>query len=202
MTLNYTTVELVKGRLSLRSDISDSGETDALVSQKISVASRRIEDDCGRRFWQDDVLNDRYYDITHKSKVVVDDISTTTGLVISIGNGTSFTTLPATSYRLKPMNAIADGESPYIIERVNYPSNYCQPYWGIGMTMKVTAKFGWLEVPDPISEACLLLATRLYRRKDSPEGFRLDYSGGFSGFVTKTDSDYDALIDHYIRKAV
>jgi hypothetical protein len=36
--------------------------------------------------------------------------------------------------------------------------------------VKVTAQWGFAEVPDDVEEACRIKAAKLYRRKDSPEG--------------------------------
>jgi hypothetical protein len=36
--------------------------------------------------------------------------------------------------------------------------------------IRITAAWGWDAVPDPIEEACLLQASRLLSRRDSPHG--------------------------------
>jgi hypothetical protein len=114
---------------------------------------------------------------------------------VEIGRGDSWTTIDDTGYDMLPENALADGWAIETLERVD--STW--PVWG-STRVRVTATWGWPAVPDPIKDACLLLAARLFRRKDSPEGVT-----GFSDLgairVSRYDADYDNAIAPYVRTA-
>jgi hypothetical protein len=65
----------------------------------------------------------------------------------------------------------------------------------------VVGTFGWPSVPDPVAEATLLLAIRLFKRPDAPLGV-----AGFGelGAVMVRGSDLDArnLLLPYMRVAI
>ena len=61
----------------------------------------------------------------------------------------------------------------------------------------MTAQFGWPAVPDDIHEAALILASRLYKRKDSPEGIIGSAEWGVRN-LSRRDPDVWNLIEPYI----
>jgi hypothetical protein len=61
----------------------------------------------------------------------------------------------------------------------------------------VTAKWGWPAVPDPVVQAQKLLASRLWKRKDSPEGVLGNDQWGVIR-VSRVDPDVMALLDPYV----
>ncbi len=198
----YASLAQLKHRLR----IVDTSDDDELI-RKLTTASRRIDRDTGRRFWCDATASARVYDIQHERKVIVDDMSTTTGVTVEIGVDPSYSTVASNYYLFRPANALARARVPYIIEAAAW---YSWQYavstgipggWLSGTQLRVTAIWGWPAVPDEITEACLLLASRLFRRKDSPEGV-----AGFSDLgvvrVGRYDPDYDSLIGPYERKEI
>jgi hypothetical protein len=188
-TTIYATIDELKTRLRITDTTSDDELTD-----KLSVASRRIDEDTGRRFCADTSASARVYDLTHLTKLLVDDVSTATGLVVQTGDGTTWTTVQSSLYQLKPYNNLARGRAAWQIDRVNSS-------WPIGAMARVTAVWGWPSVPAPIHDATLLLAARLFRRKDSPDGV-----AGFSDMgvvrVGRWDPDYESNIGPYVRPEV
>jgi hypothetical protein len=186
----YASLAQLKKRLR----ITDTTDDDELI-KKLLTASRRIDRDTGRRFWCDAAPSARIYDIQHERKIIVDDMSTTTGVTVEIGINPSFTLMDSTVYRFTPENAIARRRVPFIIEANSWFR------WLFGRQIRVTAVWGWPQVPDEITEACLLLAQRLFRRKDSPEGVM-----GFNDLgvvrLGRYDPDYDALVAPYERKEI
>lgn len=156
--------------------------SDADIERAIEAASRAIEKFCRRRFWQDTQVVDRYYTATPASahrrnfvgafgEVIVDDISTTTGLVVATDPGDDgtyeVTWTRDTDFRLWPINAAADGVPWTVIERMQRGS-YAFPYHEY--RVKVTAKFGWAAVPTDVKQACLILSQRYFARRTSPFG--------------------------------
>jgi hypothetical protein len=67
--------------------------------------------------------------------------------------------------------------------------------------VQVTGTWGWPAVPVDVKQACLLLAARLFIRKESPQGV-----AGFGEFgairVRSADPDVVALLEPYRRNAV
>lgn len=121
--------------------------------------------------------------------LLVDDVGSVTGLVVETGSGASFAAV--TGYETSPDNALADGKPITGLLRV-------LGTWGTATTrVRVTARFGWPAVPDDITEAALIQASRLYKRKDSPEGITGSAEWGVVR-LSRRDPDVWALIEPYI----
>lgn len=184
----YATLSELKDQLKGR-----TSATDEQLMRRLLAASRRIDDDCGRRFWRDQTTSARIYRITHDRIIVVDDFAIKTGLVVETGYDPNFATVQSQSYRVGPDNSFARNRPGYILER-----HWRQGFWPLGHELRVTAQWGWPLIPDPIHEACLLLASRLYSRIESPSGV-----AGFNDLgpirISRTDPDYDALIGPYVQ---
>lgn len=191
MANDYATLVELKTQLRITNTADDTE-----LQAKLTTASRRIDRDTGRRFYLDSGVSARTYALTHDTKLIVDDFSTTTGLIVQVGDGTSWSTVGSTRYRVSPSNNIVDGKAAYLIERVNS----CWPI-GVYPLAQITAKWGWPSVPDEIKAATLLVAARLFRRKDSPEGIRGSNDLGFVR-LSRQDPDYDALIGPYVRPEI
>lgn len=172
------------------SDTSD----DAELGRRLISATRRIERDCGRSFWLRDVST-RVYRAMHPTLLPVDDIATSTGLLVDTGRGPSaWTALDVSGLDTWPENAEAGGKA---IEMLVQSGRGVWPLYG-SARVRVTARWGWLAVPEDISNACLISAARLFRRKDSLDGVvgNSDY-GPIR--VSKYDADYDNLIHAYVK---
>jgi hypothetical protein len=165
----------------------------ALLERAINAASRAIDRHCGRRFWRDASVTTRTYVPTHPTLLLVDDISTRTGLVVSVGSdGATFpTALPSTSFLLEPRNADvvagADTADAFAFTEIRRLGGM----WAIGRdlpTVQVVARFGWSTVPAEVAEATIIKAAALFKRKDAPFGV-----AGFGEFgtvrVTRADAD-------------
>jgi hypothetical protein len=186
----YATVDELKDELKTSVDTRD-----AMYQSKLDAASRRVDKDTGRPhgYGQDTGVTSRIYRPTHPELLLVDDVSTSVGLVVEVGRGTTWSTVDSGSYDQLPENAEADGRAIEVLRR----AVGCWPLWG-AQRVRVTAKWGWPAVPDEIKNATLLLAQRLLSRKDSPTGVQ-----GFSDLgvvrVSRYDPDYDALIGSFVR---
>lgn len=138
-------------------------------------ASARVFNPCGRLV--DDLL-------------LVDEIGDTTGLVVEVGSdddGWDATT----DYETSPDNAIARGRP---VTGLRHKTS-----WPLASTtrVRVTAKWGWPAVPDEIAQATLLMANRLYMRKDSPEGVAGSNEFGLVR-LSRWDPDVLAMIGPYM----
>lgn len=188
-SLLYASVADVKAFLQI-SDTTD----DAQIADRLAAACRRIDRDTGRRFYIDDAPSSRIYRAHNASLLMVDDIASAT-IVVEIGSGTSWTTVDSALYETLPENAIALG---WPIETLSHLHTGCWPIWRGTRRVRVTATWGWPAVPDEIKSAAILLAARLYRRRDSPEGVK-----GFADLgvirLSSYDVDYAAAIAPYVR---
>jgi hypothetical protein len=186
----------------VRDHLRDTGaklENDLIV-RAINGASRAIDHYCGRRFWQDASVATRTYQPDNPYVAWVDDMSTTTGLVIktdTTGDYTWATTWTTDDYDLEPRNADADGGA-YAWWRIIAIGEKTFPVYQHRQSLQVTDKFGWSAVPDDIHLAAILKSSALYKRKDALFGV-----AGFGEFgavrITRRDPDVMELLTNYVR---
>lgn len=176
---------------------------DALLNNALASASRLIDRRCGRRFFADLTTTQRIYRPERTEAwyvsgglMRVDDISTATGLIIEEGYQ-GYTNTPAGNWTdisndfiLQPDNAFAQGFPVTGLQRAIGVIQ--DPY----ILLRVTAYWGWPEVPAEINLATELLTERLFRRKDSPEGFVGTSEWGARN-VVRIDPDVEMLIGPY-----
>lgn len=193
MANEYTTTTTLK----LALNTSDATRDD-LLTAAIAAASRGIDRYCGRRFYLDSAVSERTYNpefrtVSHETGelLIVDDIGTATGLVVETGDvGGSYSAI--TDYESWPENAIARGLP--ITGLLRYSGT-----WGTSGTarVQVTAKWGWPAVPEEITQATILQALRLFKRKDSPEGVLGSAEWG-AVRVGRVDPDVMSLIQRFM----
>lgn len=174
MALNdpYVTAAQLKTRLGISDSIDD-----AAITSAVTASSKWIDNHCNRRrfgFNKATVATARLYRPSNRFRVSVDDISSTTSLVVTVdlGNdGTYETTWTAsTDFLLEPIDAVAtDGDSrPYtslsVLEGRYIPTSYRRP------PIQVTALWGWPAVPALVTEAAYQLAEETFKLKDAPFG--------------------------------
>jgi hypothetical protein len=170
-------------------------DRDDLISAAITAASRLIDARTGRRFYLDATASARTFRIQGRTycdgrayNLLVDDIGSASGLIVETGSVFSTSWTATTSYAVGPDNALAKGRPvTSLLSLVG---------WGYE-SVRVTAKWGWPTVPDEVAQATQLLAARLYRRKDSPQGVIASGDWG-SVRVSRVDPDVEALIAHLI----
>jgi hypothetical protein len=162
ITNGYCTLAELKEILRI-SDAVDN----TLLEARINEASRVIDQHCNRRFYADATASARLFTSIDGSTIFVDDISSTTGLVIKsdvAGDGTYATTIAAADYQSEPLNSIVKGNPiTSIVARLAGAFSMATVPAGC----QVTAKWGWPAVPDPVHSASLILAGRLVKRGDS-----------------------------------
>jgi hypothetical protein len=195
----YATVETLK--LSLAGRAAGSTTTlamdtarDELVALDLAAASRAIDDHCGRYFYADTAASARRFSVygrtrrdrSGRCRLLIDDVASSTGLIVETGDGTTWTAI--TDYRTEPLNAIAGRRPITALARAGT--------WG-GDEVRVTAVWGWPAVPDAVVKATLIQAARLYRRKDSPEGVVGSAEWGTIR-VSRVDPDVQALLAPYV----
>lgn len=179
-------------KLALNINTADT-ERDPLLDIALNGAGRAIyRRTGGRRFDKDAAPTVRILDTPGrvvwdrqlcKERLMVPDIATATGLLVQSEDG-------ATTYDFD----------------VVYPDSPDRPITDLARgawprRVKITATFGWPEVPEDIIQAHLLQAMRLYRRKDSPEGIAGSAEWGLVR-VPRVDPDVEEMIADYCFPAV
>ncbi len=173
ITNGYATLTQIKNYMS----ISDNTDND-LLEDLIESASRSIDRIANRRFYLDASASARLYRAYSDIFVYVDDIGTTSSLVVktdSNGDGTYTKSLTLNQdYILDPLTAPSLGR-PYtqltmVSNTETWPIFPGLTQNGLRPGVQVTARWGWPSVPDDINMACLILTADLYKRKDAPGG--------------------------------
>jgi len=165
----YCTLAELKAVLRITDNVDDT-----LLERRIEEASRVIDNHCGRFFWKLAPVDHgnadgwvKLFTTVDDGVVFVDDIAETTGLVIKIdsnGDGTYAKTLTASDYQLEPLNALLKKEP---LNKIRATVRGTFPLTQAPAPIKVTARWGWPDVPFPIRSACIILAGRLVKRGDS-----------------------------------
>ncbi|GIJ51320.1 hypothetical protein Val02_82060 [Virgisporangium aliadipatigenens] len=188
-------VPLEELKLSLTSKTDALTGRDPLLLRALTAASRGIDAFCGQRFWRDGTASARSY-LTRSRTVqdsgdellLIDPVATATDLAVEVGTGTSWAPVDGGLFELSPDNALADQRAVTGLLRV-------AGRWSGSRRVRVTARWGWPTVPDEVVQATLLQATRLYRRKDSPEGVLGSADWG-AVRLGRIDPDVKELTEH------
>lgn len=201
MANEYATLAALKLRVKI--DVGDTAD-DVELQQKLTVASRDVDRDTGRRFWLDPAPvartfapRGRIVPTCDGEKWLIDDIGDTTSMVVELGSSAAGSSWSAvTGYETGPDNAVADGVAVEWLLRPMLP-------WATwpGQRIRITARWGWPTIPPAIVEATLIRAQRLFRRKDSPEG--VISNPDFGGVrVSRWDPDYEREIADYVKPGI
>ncbi|WP_329426837.1 phage head-tail connector protein [Streptosporangium sp. NBC_01495] len=172
-------------------------DRDALLEQAISAATSGIDERCGRTFGRDIAASTRTFRTRGRTirddhggeLLLVDDIATDEGLVIEVGDRAIWTPVHETRFETEPENALVLGR-PVTSLALLYS------WWSLYRRARITAVWGWPEVPAGIKQAALLQASRLYRRKDSPEGVAGSAEWGLVR-MPNLDPDVRALVEPF-----
>lgn len=197
ITNGYATVLELKRRLY--PDGVQSTVDDAIFESVIEAVSRWLDEETAR-FYYKTTSQVRYFTAEWGDWLVIPDLVTLTALKTDDdGDRVYETTWTATDYDLEPYNAALDNK-PYTQIRVSPNGNYSFPTTRKGT--EITGLWGWPAVPKMASEATLLLATRLYKRKDAPFGVIGSAELGQLQVIARTDPDVKLLITKLSRLEV
>ncbi|GGN96150.1 hypothetical protein GCM10010112_87140 [Actinoplanes lobatus] len=171
----------------------DTGR-EALLVNALESASRAVETYCGNRIFYRSALTalslrvrGRVVECDDGDELLVPDLAAPPTLVeIRTGRGGEWK--PVTAYDVEPGDAL-------IFDRPARLLLAGPAAWGFDR-VRITAEWGWPAVPADIREATKLLATRLYLRKDSPDG-----TAGVGEWgpvrVAASDPDVRALLEPF-----
>lgn len=195
---DYCSNDELKAFVRVSSDADD--DTRALA---IAAASRAIDRSTGRQFGKVDTAEARTFTAFYCWKrerwvVPIDDLMVTTDLAVAFDSDGDETYADAiTAHSLRPANAVATGW-PWT-ELVVLPGSTVTPT-DTDNAVEVTAVWGWSAVPDAVNEACLLQASRLLSRRESPYGIAgSPQMGSELRLLAKVDPDVAVILRPYKR---
>lgn len=187
--MDYVTVEDLKSYLRIP---AEDETDDAELALAIRAASRAIDKATNRTFGKVQTAEQRLFtakfDRERGAYVVrLDDFMTTDGLIVE-SDGQE-----VTDFTKVPLNAAQKGQ-PWT--GLVFDGTVSTKEGGIA----VTAVWGWTAVPTTIKQACLIQASRLFKRRDSPFGVAgSPEMGNELRLLNRLDPDVEVLVNAYRR---
>jgi hypothetical protein len=199
---SYATRNEVKA--ALRIGTADTAD-DVLIDNCRGAASRLIDGYCNRQFWAYSTVEARVFQANTEYVCDVDDFYTTTGFILktsTFADGNFDITWAATDVQLEPLNAVLDGLN-WSYNKLRAIGDYLFPTvnanYGEQALVQVTAKWGWTAVPDPVIQATIIQASRIFKRYDSPLGVAGFGDLGAIRVSRFLDPDMAQLVEPYRR---
>ena len=197
----YATRNQVKA--ALRIGTADTLDDD-LIDNCVGAASRLIDGYCNRRFWQSGTAEARVYQAEDSFYCSIDDVAGTalTLKTSSQADGTFDVTWKVSDYQLEPLNGNLDGLT-WSYDKIRAVGDYLFPTvnanYGDQALVQVTAIFGWPSVPEPVTQATIIQASRIFKRYDSPLGVAGFGDLGAIRVSRFLDPDMAQLVEPYRR---
>lgn len=201
ITNGYATRNQVKA--ALRIGTADTLDDD-LIDNCVGAASRLIDGYCNRRFWQSGTAEARVYQAEDSFYCSIDDVAGTalTLKTSSQADGTFDVTWKVSDYQLEPLNGNLDGLT-WSYDKIRAVGDYLFPTvnanYGDQALVQVTAVFGWPSVPEPVTQATIIQASRIFKRYDSPLGVAGFGDLGAIRVSRFLDPDMAQLVEPYRR---
>jgi hypothetical protein len=190
----YASLNEVKAALRITDAVDD-----ALLEMAVESASRLIDGHAARQFWSAGTAA-RYFVAQDDFVVEVDDLAngTVTVQTAQDADGIFDTTWKTTDFQLEPLNAVLDG-IPWPYTTIRAVGDYLWPVSGGEALVKVTGVYGWPSVPIAIKQACIIQASRIFKRLDSPLGIAGFGDLGAIRVTRDLDPDVAQLVMPYKR---
>lgn len=186
----YATLAQAKAQLGI--PLSDT-DRDTRLTSVLTAVEKAIDQATDRRF--DAATGTATTRVFHPSSVVCTDegdllltadIGSTTGLAVAVGVNGLFTAV-TDPLELHPLGTLVDSwPATGVLRFARYSS---RP----GTRIRVTADWGWPSVPAVITEAVLIQASRIFKRKDSPEGIIGSAEWG-TVRLSRVDPDVESML--------
>jgi len=190
----YATLADLKAWLDLAED-----EHDAVLGACLIAASRAVDRLTNRFFFQ--MTDTNLYSADSPFWLAIDDLVAVTALATDLdGDRVYETTWAPADYDLSPANADSLGWPFTVLETIPFRMQRWFPSWRRGV--QVTGVWGWPAVPDPVRQATLIYAHKLFKRADSPLGVQAITPDAPGVVIRKRDPDADALLAPYVRALV
>lgn len=180
--MSYATPDEVRAWLGVQNQVGPDDMP--LLATVLAATEDAVNQYCGRTFGAVGSSEDRVF-MAHGCRTMIDDAQTVTGVAYSL-NRLNYMTIGSLYWYLDPPNRL--------------PKTTLVTTVPVGPWVKVTGTFGYgATVPNAVSLATIMLATRLFLRRNSATGVM-----GLNEFgvvrVSKTaDPDICDLLDPYRR---
>lgn len=175
------------------------GSDSAELALAVETASRSVDRCCNRQFGSLDAPESRRftaaYDPNRRRWIIpVDDLATTDSLVLETATGGGYSVI--VGYLPVPVNAVAAGGvwTSLVVESGG-PVVPTSSENGV----RVTAKWGWPEVPGAVKLATLIQASRLFARRQAPFGVAGNPDVGQLRLLERLDVDLVTSVRPYAR---
>jgi hypothetical protein len=204
ITNGYATRNQTKA--ALRIGTADTIDDD-LIDNCVGAASRLIDGYCNRRFWQSGTAEARVFQAEDSFYCSIDDIAGTaiTLKTSSFADGNFDVTWTRSDYQLEPLNGNLDGLT-WSYDKIRAVGDYLFPTvnanYGEQALVQVTAVFGWPAVPEPVTQATIIQASRIFKRYDSPLGVAGFGDLGAIRVSRFLDPDMAQLVEPYRRMRI
>jgi len=204
ITNGYATRNQTKA--ALRIGTADTIDDD-LIDNCVGAASRLIDGYCNRRFWQTGTAEARVYQAEDSFYCSIDDIAGTalTLKTSTQADGTFDLQWSRSDYQLEPLNGNLDGLT-WSYDKIRAVGDYLFPTvnanYGEQALVQVTAIFGWPSVPEPVTQATIIQASRIFKRYDSPLGVAGFGDLGAIRVSRFLDPDMAQLVEPYRRMRI
>ena len=201
ITNGYATRNQIKA--ALRIGTADTIDDD-LIDNCAGAASRLIDGYCNRQFWSVGSATTRVYMAENEFYCHIDDIAGTAITLKTSGatDGVFDVTWSTTDYQLEPLNGRLDGLQ-WSYDKIRAVGDYLFPTvngnYGEQALVEVTAVFGWPSVPEPVTQATIIQASRIFKRYDSPLGVAGFGDLGAIRVSRFLDPDMAQLVEPYRR---
>ena len=201
ITNGYATRNQIKA--ALRIGTADTQDDD-LIDNCAGAASRLIDGYANRQFWQYGSATTRVFTAGNEFVCEIDDIASTAITLKTQTNadGVFDVTFTTTDYQLEPVNGILDGLTvPFT--RIRAVGDFLFPTlnanYGEEALVQLVAIYGWPSVPEPITQAVIIQASRIFKRYDSPLGVAGFGDLGAIRVTRALDPDVAQLVEPYRR---
>jgi len=201
ITNGYATRNQIKA--ALRIGTADTIDDD-LIDNCAGAASRLIDGYCNRKFWAVASATSRLFTAEDSFYCSIDDVAGTAITVQTSNNGDGIfdVTFAVTDYQLEPLNQNLDGLT-WSYDKVRAVGDYLFPTlnsnYGSQALVKITAIFGWPAVPEEVTQATIIQASRIFKRYDSPLGVAGFGDMGAIRVSRALDPDVAQLVEPYRR---
>ena len=197
----YATRNQIKA--ALRIGTADTQDDD-LIDNVAGAASRLIDGYANRSFFKIGSATTRIYTAHDSFVCEIDDIASTaiTLKTSTLADNNFDVTFTPTDYQLEPVNGIVEGlETPFT--RIRAVGDYLFPTlnanFGQEALVQLTAIFGYPNTPEPITQAVIIQASRIFKRYDSPLGVAGFGDLGAIRVTRALDPDVAQLVEPYRR---
>jgi len=204
ITNGYATRNQIKA--ALRIGTADTIDDD-LIDNCAGAASRLIDGYCNRQFWSVGSATSRVYMAENDFYCHIDDIAGTAITLKTSGatDGTFDVTWSPSDYQLEPLNGRLDGLQ-WAYDKIRAVGDYLFPTvngnYGEQALVQVTAVFGWPAIPEPVTQATIIQASRIFKRYDSPLGVAGFGDLGAIRVSRYLDPDMAQLVEPYRRMRI